>query len=164
MKTLVRRLRKMNELLEVHEPGRPRVSRHAPRMPAVPRSPRKRPPCLGRCCGDFPMRSDKDGLLGSALSMSARRADRRRATSIVARSNHRLRAYLLDRRQATVGGRQAVAQSFLAGPGLPASASICWTRPIRGRRATGSRIHGRALGRQFERCAVRAAQLTQKWR
>jgi hypothetical protein len=54
-------------------------------------------------------------------------------------------------RPATVG--RPLCQSFRAGPGLPASVSICWTRPIRGRRATGSRIHGRALGRQFERLA-----------
>ena len=46
MKTLVRRLRKMNELLESGEPGRPRVSRHASRMPAVRRLPRGDRPAL----------------------------------------------------------------------------------------------------------------------
>ncbi len=46
MKTLVRRLRKMNELLEFREPGGPRVSRHASRMPAVPRLSRSDRPAL----------------------------------------------------------------------------------------------------------------------
>jgi trans-L-3-hydroxyproline dehydratase len=56
-------------------------------------------------------------------------------------------------RQANIGAGRPSCQSFRAGPGLAASVSICWTRPIRGRRAIGSRILGRALGRQFERLA-----------
>ena len=54
MKTLVRRLRKMNELLESASPNRGRVSRHAPRLRRPrPRaqSPPRRPPCPGPCCG-----------------------------------------------------------------------------------------------------------------
>jgi trans-L-3-hydroxyproline dehydratase len=56
-------------------------------------------------------------------------------------------------RRATIRDRPAIVPIISGRPGLPASVSICWTRPIRGRRATGSRIHGRALGRQFERLA-----------
>ena len=55
-------------------------------------------------------------------------------------------------------------RSFPAGPGLPASTSICSTRPIHGPRAIGSRTHGRALGGRFERFARVGAQLTLKWR
>jgi Proline racemase len=55
-------------------------------------------------------------------------------------------------RPRSAAGR-ALCQLFRAGPGLPVSVSICWTRPIRGRQAAGYRIHGRALGRQFERSA-----------
>jgi CRP/FNR family cyclic AMP-dependent transcriptional regulator len=45
MKTLVRRLRQMNELLECGSPGRPTPQ---------PGSPPKQPPCPGRCYGDLP--------------------------------------------------------------------------------------------------------------
>jgi transposase-like protein len=51
------------------------------------------------------------------------------------------------------GHGQQSSPPFLEGPGLAASVSICWTRPIRGPRATDSRTPGRALGRQFERFA-----------
>ena len=55
-------------------------------------------------------------------------------------------------RPRSAAGRRS-SRLFPAGPGLPASASICSTRPIRGLRATGSRTLGRVLGRQFERFA-----------
>jgi trans-L-3-hydroxyproline dehydratase len=47
-------------------------------------------------------------------------------------------------RRTTIGPRPPLSRLFQAGPGLPASPSICWTWPIRGLRATGSRTLGRA--------------------
>jgi proline racemase len=59
-------------------------------------------------------------------------------------------------RPTTIGGRAAIVPHVSAGPGLPASTSICSTSPINGLRAIGLRTHGRVLGRQFERFARRA--------
>jgi hypothetical protein len=61
-------------------------------------------------------------------------------------------------RPGSAAGR-VLCQSFRAGPGLPASTSICSTWPIHGRQANGCRIRGRVLGRQFERFA-RIARLS----
>jgi Proline racemase len=56
-------------------------------------------------------------------------------------------------RSTVVGDRPAIVPLVSDRAGLPASTSICSTRPIRGLRAIGLRVRGRVLGRQFERFA-----------
>jgi Proline racemase len=54
---------------------------------------------------------------------------------------------------ATVAGRPAIVPIISGRAWITGVSQYMLPRPIRGRRATGSRIHGRALGRQFERLA-----------
>jgi proline racemase len=67
-------------------------------------------------------------------------------------------------RPTTIGDRSGIVPIISGRAWITGVSQYMLDRPIRGREATGYRIHGRALGRQFERYARFARlSLTLKW-
>src|SRR6185437_3529505 len=96
------------------------------------------------------------GCSARMAALSARGLMNEATSTAPARSSARNSSAASPAWPGLAGGRRS-SRLFPGGAGLPGLTSICWIRPIRGRRATGSRTPGRGLEGRFERFSAKKA-------